>query len=349
MTSKRSQKTALTYAVALLCAIALLASSTPAGAQSTKTKLSQQRERIGALKTRAGRIAAAYADTEHDLQETRTNIVRTNAEIDRAQADKAALQEQLKDRVRAAYRMRGIGFFQFLLEARSFRDFNLRLMNLQQTTLKDEDLILKLRKKQHELEIKQAELDRQEGVLASQKESYLSQGRRLAITLQEQNRIYRSLQGQLRREELAKLFRVLRGGVRGMRIPLDYCPVSGPHAVSNDFGASRGGGSRRHQGNDIMSPYGTPLVAVVSGRVTRTGNGGLGGKSVYLYGGGTEFYYAHLSTISVGSGQSVSAGQRIGGNGDSGNARGGPPHLHFEIHPGGGRAIDPYPSLAQVC
>ena len=98
-----------------------------------------------------------------------------------------------------------------------------------------------------------------------------------------------------------------------------------------------------------MAPYGAPVVAVVPGRVTKGGNGGLGGISVYLYGNGVEFYYAHLSRRSVGPGQSVSAGQTIGANGDSGNAKGGPPHVHFEIHPGGGRAIDPYPSLSAVC
>jgi murein DD-endopeptidase MepM/ murein hydrolase activator NlpD len=335
-------------AVSILFVVGLWTTSAPAGAQSTKTKLDQQRQRIAALKTQAGRIALAYETTEHQLNETRTNIAHTNADIKRAQAEKAALQDRLKDRVRAAYRMRGIGFFQFLLEARSFRDFNLRLINLQRTTLQDEDLILKLRKTQHELEIKQAELDKQEGVLATQKQSYLSQGRRLAISLQEQDRIFRALQGQLRREELARLFRTLRG-VRGMVIPLDACPVAGPHNVTNSFGDPRGGGTRRHQGNDIMAPFGAPVVATVSGRITKTGSGGLGGIALYLFGGGTEFYYAHLSKLSVGAGQSVSAGQRIGANGNTGNARGGPPHVHFEIHPGGGRAIDPYPSLSRVC
>lgn len=327
----------------------VLVSALPAGAQSSRARLGEQQRKLNGLKSQAGRIADAYARTDHELDETRSEIVETKGALRRAESDMGELQKQLKGRVRAAYQMRGVGFFQFLLEAESFRDFNVRLMSLQRQTLADEDLILQLRKKRHELELAQGELKRQEGALASKKETYLSQGRRLAITLAEQNRIYQALREVVTREELGRLFRTIRGGVRGMRIPLDACPVAGPRNVTNSFGASRGGGTRRHQGNDIMSPHGTPIVAVVSGRVTRTGNGGLGGKTVYLFGGGTEFYYAHLSSISVGAGQTVSAGARLGANGDTGNARGGAPHLHFEIHPGGGRAIDPYPSLAQVC
>jgi murein DD-endopeptidase MepM/ murein hydrolase activator NlpD len=349
MTSSQSPSRKIALLTAALSMLAIGLVPTRVDAQSTKDRVNAQRERVSALKSRAGQIAAAYAETEHELEETRDDIVQTQARKRRAETEMGELRNRLKNSVRAAYRNRGIGFFQVLLEARSFRDFSLKLMGLQRQTLADEDTILQLRKKQHELDLIKRELDSREGTLSSQKENYLSQGRRLAITLTEQNRIYRSLQGELRREELARLFRTISGSVRGQSVPLDACPVGGPHNVTNSFGASRGGGSRRHQGNDIMAPHGAPIIAVVSGRVTRTGNGGLGGKSVYLYGNGVEFYYAHLSSISVGAGQSVSAGQRLGGNGDTGNARGGAPHLHFEIHPGGGRAIDPYPSLARVC
>ncbi len=123
------------------------------------------------------------------------------------------------------------------------------------------------------------------------------------------------------------------------------CPVAGPRAFGDTWGAARSGG-RSHEGVDMMSPGGTPLVAVESGSVqfktTR-----LGGNSVWLNGSsGTRYFYAHLSAWE-GSSRSVSQGEVIGYVGATGNTTAN--HLHFEIHPGGGRAVNPYPYVRAVC
>lgn len=126
------------------------------------------------------------------------------------------------------------------------------------------------------------------------------------------------------------------------------CPVQGPRAFGDDYGDPRGGGRRRHQGNDILAPRGTPVVASVAGTASRHDNR-LGGHAYYLHGAdGVTYYGAHLDSYSSNYGR-VSAGTVLGWVGNSGDARGGPTHLHFEIHPGGGGPVNPYPTLRRYC
>jgi murein DD-endopeptidase MepM/ murein hydrolase activator NlpD len=97
-----------------------------------------------------------------------------------------------------------------------------------------------------------------------------------------------------------------------------------------------------------MAPRGTPVVANVSGSVSAH-NSSRGGISYYLRGSdGNTYFGTHLDSLSGASGQ-VAAGTVIGRVGNSGNASGGPPHLHFEIHPGGGGPVNPYPTVARYC
>ena len=103
----------------------------------------------------------------------------------------------------------------------------------------------------------------------------------------------------------------------------------------------------QHQGNDVFSAFDTPVRAVVDGTV-RFEVGGLGGNALYLTASdGTYYYMAHLNGFNrdLANGAAVKQGQIIGYNGDSGNAKGGAPHVHFEIRPRGGAAVDPKPIL----
>jgi murein DD-endopeptidase MepM/ murein hydrolase activator NlpD len=126
------------------------------------------------------------------------------------------------------------------------------------------------------------------------------------------------------------------------------CPVQGPVSFTDSWGAPRSGG-RSHKGTDMMASAGTPTVAPVSGRVEHRGSS-LGGLSWWVYGDdGNEYYGTHLSGYAnVGAGH-VERGTVIGYVGSSGNASASAPHLHFEFHPGGGSAINPYPRLIEVC
>jgi murein DD-endopeptidase MepM/ murein hydrolase activator NlpD len=130
-------------------------------------------------------------------------------------------------------------------------------------------------------------------------------------------------------------------------------PVAQPYSFGDSFGAPRMMGTEHehwHEGTDIMAPMGTLLLACERGVIMRVGTGGvLGGNTVWLRGeSGVAYYYAHLQTFAPGivAGAVVEAGTVLGTVGDTGNARGGAPHLHFEVHPDDGDAVNPYPLLA---
>jgi peptidoglycan LD-endopeptidase LytH len=137
------------------------------------------------------------------------------------------------------------------------------------------------------------------------------------------------------------------GGAAGdLAGPGWVCPVQGPNGFYDTWGAPRSGG-RSHQGVDMIANRGVPLVAVVDGFAQSKVNT-LGGNTVLLSGAdGNKYYYAHLDSWAT-LGQ-VTAGTVIGYVGDTGNAKFSTPHLHFEIHPGGGVAVNPYATVRNHC
>ncbi|EAS20561.1 putative peptidase [Flavobacteria bacterium BBFL7] len=125
-------------------------------------------------------------------------------------------------------------------------------------------------------------------------------------------------------------------------------PVAGKDnsAIQSFWGASRGGGSRKHEGNDVFAPKGHPVVAITYGTVSSIRNRGLGGKQVWVkdYDNGYLHYYAHLDDWIVNEGDMVWSGDTLGYVGNTGNAKNTPPHLHFGIYKNGS-AVDPKPFI----
>jgi murein DD-endopeptidase MepM/ murein hydrolase activator NlpD len=132
-------------------------------------------------------------------------------------------------------------------------------------------------------------------------------------------------------------------------------PLFGPAAFGDTFGAFRADvPGKWHHGEDLVAPLGTPVLAVADGSVFSVGWNEIGGWKFWLRDtAGNEFYYAHLSAYSplALEGNEVEAGDVIGFVGDTGDAEGGSPHLHFEIHPasliglGYDGVVAPYPFL----
>lgn len=129
-------------------------------------------------------------------------------------------------------------------------------------------------------------------------------------------------------------------------------PVAAPTSFIDDFSEARSGG-RTHEGNDLFAERGSPLIAVDDGQL-RSGHDPLGGNIVNLYAtDGARYYYAHLDAFADGTSNAppprmVRAGDIVGFLGTTGNAASTPPHVHFEIHPGNGPAVNPFPALVQA-
>jgi hypothetical protein len=161
---------------------------------------------------------------------------------------------------------------------------------------------------------------------------------------------------------------VLPGSTHGVNpkkgaVPPLLFPVAGPVTYQDDFGQARAGGP--HEGNDLLGVKKTPVIAVENGTVKFWTTSASAGCMLYLYGAsGTMYEYIHLNNDvtmrndnrgkcvagtayakGLKDGAHVTAGQQVGFLGDSGDANGIHPHLHFEVHPNGGAAVDPYPYL----
>lgn len=121
-------------------------------------------------------------------------------------------------------------------------------------------------------------------------------------------------------------------------------PVPG-QGLTDTWGAARSQG-RTHEGIDIFAPRGTPIQTTTQGIVSKVGENNLGGRVVVVVGpGGAGHYYAHLEDYAdISPNDWVNAGDVIGYVGDSGNAKGTPPHLHYGIYLNGS-AVNPYPLM----
>lgn len=149
-------------------------------------------------------------------------------------------------------------------------------------------------------------------------------------------------------EHLAELQALGLSQDEAFRVGLGRFPIAGVARYSHDWLFPRyGPGFRFHLGTDVFAAYGTPVRAPVDG-VANTASNSLGGLSVkVVMPDGTYFYLAHLSGLAPGfvDGMAVRTGDVVGYVGDSGNARGGAPHLHIGIYPHGGDPVDPKPIL----
>jgi murein DD-endopeptidase MepM/ murein hydrolase activator NlpD len=300
--------------------------------------------------------AIAYERALNDVAMIEAKQDRIQGSVEANQADLLVIQDKIEQQAVQLYMMGGSANPGVILSASSVDKFLTTSQFLSSATLGGQESIDDLIAAKGELnglqvqldathdELKQVEAERLELMNAQQSAMEREQAAYAKLTgrCKELTAKYEAEQAEIK----ARAAQRARGSIQ---VGSFICPMTpGRTSFIDSWGFPRSGG-RTHKGTDMMAAYGEPVYAVQSGRV-RLSTSSLGGRSVYLYAStGFRYYYAHLSGWNVGNGATVSQGQTIGFNGDTGNAQAGAPHVHFEIHPPGSGAVNPYPTLVGAC
>jgi peptidoglycan hydrolase CwlO-like protein len=351
------------------------------------SKIASEQKDVDSLHAQAAAIAKKMDAVQSSIARTQGTIVDLEQGIRLAGQQLEASKKELDHRAWVAYENGPGSNIEFLLGSTSLSDFTDRLEIVNHVAQTDQDLINQItdqqilfQGKQHKLEGLEAQLVSKQKELGSQQDDLsqkIAQGVATLNQLDQDKADAAAIVDKLKKKladevAAAKAAAALAaaqqshgnsgGSISGVFFA---CPVTGFPVYSDDFGAPRyGGGYHLHAGNDVFAAKGTPIQAPFPGVVSDSTNG-LGGNALTVTGSQGYVYNAHMDSFVPGIvGSSVGTGQTIGYVGDSGDAKGGSPHDHFEWHPNVipahpwtspygvsivGSAIDPYPYLNSVC
>ena len=338
--------TARRTAIRAFLATALLAASIGVGPAlaGTKEDLDAAKAELARVQAQLDSATARWHSALLRLDETEAEILDARLRIRHLEDRMASIDARFNRRAVIAFTNGPASTIDLLLSSGSFTDFTDRLEFLGSMAQGDVDLVI-------EKEVAQEELRRERdnlGVLADRQAEAAEELGRAQAVIDAQFERASDRVAELTRKYNAELAAakelVILGQTPNPNGAIQVCPVAGPNSFIDTFGWPRDG--HTHQGIDLIAPLGTPVVAAHAGTVSHSSSSS-GGIQAYVHGSAGYSFYAHLSGYSSASG-TVSAGTVIGYVGSTGNA-GSTNHLHFEWHPGGGAAVNPYQMLLAVC
>ncbi len=327
---------------ALVGALVVTLLATPAAADPL-ADARQERDRSQAVAIEA---AQRYADALSEQAVQETEIARLEVEIPRLRARTAELKVQVRDRAVTMYRQGSTMPLSRMLDAGGVIEAARAIQLTSSAAGHDRALASELTQAAAQLErdevdlrVRKAAQDTLVAQLADQRAAVEQ-----ALVAADQAVANLEAVGESQAE-----FRGVSGAAAGqVRTGAAVCPVAGVAVFVNDWGAPRSGG-RTHKGNDLLAAMDTTLVAVVAGTV-QWDDDVLGGVGAWLMGDdGVGYYYAHMSRREGAAPRRVARGEVIGYVGDTGNAVGGPPHLHFGMRAQSGEMVNPYPTMRALC
>jgi murein DD-endopeptidase MepM/ murein hydrolase activator NlpD len=352
----------------LLAAVVVAFLTPPTAAHAASDPLAAAVARVTDAQRADNDATARYDDAQSHYYALQNEQVSTQHSIAALTQQQSHLADLGRARAIVAYKRGSFAFGDFLANGSDLMDAARRATMLDDVNARGNDVIAQLDQVTGELHDRQSTLHGEVAHAVTALDEMKTHARVAASALADAGKAESDLRGVLAAQkhssELTAILTAARaeanggsngatsgGGAAGQIIVSGtwVCPVQGPMSFTDTYGSPRSGG-RTHKGNDLFAPIGTPLVAVTNGSVFFQGDP-LGGNAAYVNGNdGNTYYYAHLNDY-VGGARSVRAGELIGHVGDTGDAQGDPPQLHFEIRLGGpnGRAIDPYPTLAAHC
>ncbi|MFM8304393.1 MAG: murein hydrolase activator EnvC family protein [Actinomycetota bacterium] len=353
--SRRSRRGPLVAAAVVAATLAgALVPASPAGA----AEIDDLRTAVATARQAATEATQRYMDAENRLEAIEVRIADAERTIAANKETVARLGGLARDRAVTAYTQRGVDTRALDLGRPLDRVRRAKMLEL--ANARDNDAIA-------QLNISTAELAAQERTLRDLRveardgrDRLAEEQKALDVQLRDAQAALAAFEERLRREEAARQERQrallaaqqAASATTGKNYTGAYiatglvCPLPGASFIDS-WGYPRAT-TGWHQGVDLMAPRGTPNRAVVSGDVKMM-SGATSGLGVFLYGDdGNLYYYFHFESH-AGSSRRVQQGEVIGYTGNTGDASGGATHTHFEIHPGGGPAVNPYPTVAGIC